>query len=51
MMMAGARAIQVGAALFTNPMAPVEIVEGMNAWLDKQGIKDINEIVGTVKPW
>ena len=51
MMMAGARAIQVGAALFTNPMAPVEIVEGMNAWLDKQGIKDINDIVGTVKPW
>ena len=51
MMMAGARAIQVGAVLFTNPMAPVEIVEGMNAWLDKQGIKDINEIVGTVKPW
>ena len=51
MMMAGARAIQVGAALFTNPKAPVEIVEGMNAWLDKQGIKDINEIVGTVQPW
>ena len=51
MMMAGARAIQVGAALFTNPKAPVEIVEGMNNWLDKQGIKDINEIVGTVQPW
>lgn len=51
MMMAGARAIQVGAALFTNPKAPVEIVEGMNAWLDAQGIADINEIVGAVRPW
>lgn len=51
MMMAGARAIQVGTALFGNPMAPVEIVEGLNTWLDSQGIKDINEIVGTVKPW
>lgn len=51
MMMAGARAIQVGAALFANPKAPVEIIEGMNAWLDTQGIKDVNEIVGAVRPW
>ena len=51
MMMAGARAIQVGAALFANPKAPVEIIEGMNAWLDAQGIKDVNEIVGAVRPW
>ena len=51
MMMAGARAVQVGTALFGNPMAPVEIVQGMDAWLDSQGIRDVNEIVGSVKPW
>lgn len=51
MMMAGASAIQIGAALFSNPMAPVEIIEGMNKFLDDNGISSINDIVGTVKPW
>lgn len=51
MMMAGASAIQIGAALFSNPYAPVEIVDGLNKWCDKNGIKNISDIVGTVKPW
>lgn len=51
MMMAGANAVQVGAAVFTDPYAPVKIIDGMNKWLDEKGIKDINEIVGGVKPW
>lgn len=51
MMMAGASAIQIGAAMFYDPYAPVRIVDGMNQWLDSQGIKDVNEIVGAVKLW
>ncbi|MBR1764064.1 MAG: dihydroorotate dehydrogenase [Ruminococcus sp.] len=51
MMMAGACCIQVGAALFRDPYAPVKIIQGMNEWCDKNGVKDISEIVGTVKPW
>lgn len=51
MMMAGAKAIQVGGAIFTNPYAPVQIIDEMNQWLDSKGIKDINEIVGSVIPW
>ncbi len=51
MMMAGAVAVQVGTALFADPMAPVKIIEGMGEWLQSQGIEDINEIVGTVRPW
>lgn len=51
MMMAGARAVQVGAALFGDPFTPVKIVEGMRQWMDGQGIQDINEIVGAVRPW
>lgn len=51
MMMAGASAIQIGAAIFSNPYAPVEIVDGMNKWCDENGIKSITEIIGTVKPW
>lgn len=51
MMMAGASAIQVGAAIFSNPYAPIEIVDGLNKWCDDNGIKNISEIVGTVQPW
>lgn len=51
MMMAGAQAVQVGAAIFRDPYAPVKIIDGMNEWCDRNGVKSINEIVGTVKPW
>ena len=51
MMMAGATTVQICAALFQNPMAPVEIIEGMNAWLDEQGIQSVSEIIGSVRPW
>ncbi len=51
MMMAGASCIQIGAALFRNPYAPIEIINGMNEWCDKNGVKSITEIIGTVKPW
>ncbi|MBE6905374.1 MAG: dihydroorotate dehydrogenase [Ruminococcaceae bacterium] len=51
MMMAGARAIQIGAALFSDPYAPLKVLAGMEQWLDENGIADINEIVGTVRPW
>lgn len=51
MMMAGASAIQVGAALFTNPYAPVEIIDGLNRYLDENGIASVSDIVGAVQPW
>lgn len=51
MMMAGAQAVQVGAAIFTDPYAPVRIIDEMNEFLDSKGIKDVKEIIGAVKPW
>ncbi len=51
MMMAGASAVQVGAAIFTDPFAPVRIIEEMNKFLDDKGISSVNEIIGAVKPW
>ena len=51
LMMAGASAVQVGAAIFTDPMAPVKIVDEMNDFLDSKGISSVADIVGTVKPW
>ena len=51
MMMAGATALQIGTVLFTDPYAPIKIADGMNEWLDKNEIKSVSEITGTVKPW
>lgn len=51
MMLAGARAIQIGAALFTDPYTPVRVIEGMDAWLEENGVSNVNEIVGAVRPW
>lgn len=51
LMMAGASAVQVGAAIFTDPYAPVRIIDEMNQWLDSKNIKSVSEIIGSVKPW
>ncbi len=51
MMIAGASAVQVGAAIFTDPYAPVKIVEGLHKWLDSHGIAAVRDIIGTVEPW
>jgi len=48
-MMAGATAVSVGTANFTNPYVTEEIVKGMNDYLVKNNIEDINEIIGCVK--
>lgn len=51
MMMAGASAVQVGAAIITNPFAPVNIIDEMNEYLDSKGISSVKDIIGAVKPW
>ena len=45
-LMAGASAIQIGTVNFTNPRAGVEIVEGIEEFLRREGMRDIAEIVG-----
>ncbi|SFR76866.1 dihydroorotate dehydrogenase [Anaeromicropila populeti] len=47
-MMAGATAISVGTANFVNPGATMNILQGMEEYLKKNHIEDINEIIGCV---
>lgn len=47
--MAGASAIQVGTASFTNPRAPLDILEGIEQFMKKEGIKDIADLVGAAR--
>lgn len=48
-MMAGASTVQVGTANLADPTAMERIVNEMAEWCDKNNVKDINEIVGTLK--
>ena len=47
--MAGASAIQIGMAGFINPDAPLEVLAGIEQYLKKEGIKDINELTGIAR--
>ena len=48
-LIAGASAVAVGTATFTNPMAPIEVVRGLEQWLDRIGAKSVADVIGTVK--
>jgi len=47
--LAGASMIAVGTANFVNPTATLEIVEGIEAYMRKYKILDINDLIGCVK--
>jgi len=48
--MAGARAVQVGTASFVNPRAAIEIADGIAAFCAREGVRDVNELVGAALP-
>lgn len=48
-MCAGARAVQVGTANFTDSYAMPRIISEMNDWLDSHGISNVTDIVDTLK--
>jgi len=48
-MIAGATAVQVGTANFTDPLAAVKVIEGLEQFCTEQGISDINSLVGSMK--
>ncbi|MBE5927769.1 MAG: dihydroorotate dehydrogenase [Lachnospiraceae bacterium] len=47
--MAGATMVAVGTANFANPNTTEEVIEGIKQYMDKYGVKDINELIGCVK--
>lgn len=47
-MCAGAKAVQVGTANFTDSLAMPRIIREMNSWLDSHGISNVNDIVDTI---
>ncbi len=49
LMLAGATAVEVGAANLVNPFACKEIIEQLPVVMDKYGIKSLSEIIGGTK--
>lgn len=47
--MAGASAIQVGTANFANPRAPLEVLEGIEQFMKKEGISNLTELIGAAR--
>ncbi len=48
-MIAGASMVAVGTANFINPRAPLEVLEGIEAYMRKNKLKDIKQIIGSLK--
>ncbi len=48
-LIAGATAVQVGTANFVNPRATIEIIEGVETYLEKYGMNHITELIGILE--
>jgi dihydroorotate dehydrogenase (NAD+) catalytic subunit len=47
--MAGATAVQVGTATFVDPRATVDVLEGIERFLEEEGVDDIRQLVGAAR--
>lgn len=47
-LMAGASAVEIGTANFIDPTTTIKVIDGINDWLDKHGVKDVHEIIGCI---
>jgi dihydroorotate dehydrogenase (subfamily 1) family protein len=48
-LMAGATMVAVGTANFHNPAATVDVIEGIERFMEEEGVKDIRELIGCVR--
>ena len=49
LILAGASAVAVGTANFTNPSVTMDIINGIRYFMMEEGVRDINELVGAVR--
>ena len=47
-MLVGANAISIGSANFANPYTSIEVIKGIESYMRKYNIENINEIIGQV---
>jgi dihydroorotate dehydrogenase (NAD+) catalytic subunit len=47
--MAGASAVQIGTATMINPNAPIEALDGIARFMEREGVADIAQLIGVAK--
>lgn len=47
--LAGATAVSIGTANFHNPRTTLEVIEGIEKYMQAKGVNDINDLIGIVK--
>ncbi|MFC1916863.1 dihydroorotate dehydrogenase [Chloroflexota bacterium] len=47
--MAGASAVQVGTASLTNPRAPLDVLEGIEQFMNREGINNLTDLIGAAR--
>jgi dihydroorotate dehydrogenase (NAD+) catalytic subunit len=48
-LVSGASAVQVGTASFRNPNACIEVIEGIETYLERHGMKSVGELIGSLE--
>jgi len=48
-MLCGASAVEVGTANFVNPIATIDIIDGIKGYMLKNGMKETKELIGVLK--
>ncbi len=48
-LLAGARAVAVGTAIFNDPYAPLKVIDGIRDYLERHGCKSVDEIIGALE--
>ncbi|MEX0885158.1 MAG: dihydroorotate dehydrogenase [Phycisphaeraceae bacterium] len=48
-LLAGATGLAVGTALFVDPATPVRVIEGVEKWLEQQGVTALRDVIGTLE--
>lgn len=49
-LLAGATAVQVGTATFRDPLAPVEVLDGIERYMRDEGVAAVRDLVGAGRP-
>jgi dihydroorotate dehydrogenase (NAD+) catalytic subunit len=47
--MAGASAVWLSTAIMVNPQAPLDVLDGITSYMEKEGVEDIAQLVGIAK--
>ena len=51
LMLAGASAVAVGTACFSDPYAPIHVRDGLESIAQRQNLTSVSQLTGAVQPW